>query len=185
MKMFFATILFLFTGLAFAGPTDQESLYQLNIDLTDQNGNSINLDIYRGQPVLIAMFYARCPHVCPLTIHTIKKMESTLKPKEKEKLRVLLVTLDASDTPQLLTEVGNKQKVDFNRWKFAHTDTASIRKLAAVLGVRFRALPDGEFNHSTLITLLDSNGIPVAKSSQLSQVDMEMTAAISKLLRGG
>lgn len=184
MKIFLASVLILFSGLAFAGPIGEESLYQLDIDLTDQDGNAINLDIYRGQPVLIAMFYARCPHVCPLTIHTIQKMESALKPQEKERLRVLLVTLDPSDTPQLLTEVGSKQKVDFTRWKFALTDTASIRKLAAVLGVRFRALPDGGFNHSTLITLLDRNGIPVAKSSQLSQVDQEMTTAIGRLFSG-
>lgn len=184
MRIIIALISFLLTGLAFAGPiSENESLYQLDIELTDQAGNSAQLDVYRGQPVLIAMFYARCPHVCPLTIHTLKKTESTLEPQVKQKLRVILVTLDPSDTPKLLNEVGAKQRVDFDRWKLARTNAASIRKLAAVLGVRFRELPDGEFNHSTLITLLDENGVPVAASSQLSQVDSELAAAIARIIK--
>src|SRR5690606_11079772 len=155
-------------GGKFAG----ESLYQLDIPLTDQGGQQIKLDTFRGKPVLISMFYASCPHVCPLIINNIQKTEQALEAELRKDLRVILVSLDPQKaTPEFLSEIANRQKVDLHRWKLTRASDADVRKLAAVLGLRYRRLPDGEFNHSTLITLLDPNGVPVASSELLSEVD--------------
>jgi protein SCO1/2 len=169
------------SGFALAGAGNQ-SLYQLQLDLTDQNGTRIGLDTFRGQPVLISMFYGNCPYVCPMIVHTIQKTEAVLKPAQRKQLRVLLVSLDPEqDTPERLNEVARKQKVDTSRWKLARTDAAGVRKLAAVLGVRFKKLPDGEFNHSTIISLLDRDGVPAASSNQLGQPDPALLEKIRAL----
>jgi cytochrome oxidase Cu insertion factor (SCO1/SenC/PrrC family) len=41
---------------------------------------------------------------------------------------------------------------------FTRTDEASVEKLAAVLGIKHRFLPDGAINHTTVITLLGPRG---------------------------
>jgi protein SCO1/2 len=180
MKMLFRFILVAFAGVAFAGPGD-ESLYHLKLDLTDQTNTHVGLDIFRGQPVLVTMFYGGCPYVCPLTIKAIQSTEAALKPEVRGQLRVLLVSFDSgNDTPETLSEIANNQGVDASRWKLARADARDVRKLAAVLGIRYRKLPEGGFNHSTVIALLDAGGVRVAQSDRL-QTDPALLEAIRSL----
>jgi protein SCO1/2 len=181
VKALFRLTLILYSCFAIAG-TGQESLYQLKLDLTDQDGVQIGFDVFRGQPVLISMFYGSCPYVCPLTIHTIQKTEAALDAHDRQQLRVLLVSLDPEqDTPEKLAELARQRKVDTARWKLVRADAAGVRKLSAVLGTRFRKLPDGGFNHSTVIDLLDRNGVRVMQSNQLGQTDPELLQKIHAL----
>ncbi len=183
ISAFICTLLLFCSGSSSAN-TGNQSLYQLQIRLTDQSGTRSGLDVYRGQPVLIGMFYGSCPYVCPLTIATLQKTEAALDPDARKQLRVLLVSLDPEqDTPEKLADLARRQKVDPARWKLARADAPDVRKLAAVLGVRFRKLPDGEFNHSTVISLLDAEGVQTASSSQLGQADPALLEKIRDLIR--
>lgn len=172
LRLMLSLCLIVFQTVATPADTDSRSLYQLRLDLTDQDGAVSGLDVFKGQPVLVAMFYSSCPYVCPLTIQTLQKTEAALDPRTRGQLRVLLVSLDAGqDTPAKLAEIARRQKVDTARWKLARTDAAGVRNLAAVLGIRFKPLPDGEFNHSTSINLLDRDGVQIMSSSQLGETD--------------
>jgi cytochrome oxidase Cu insertion factor (SCO1/SenC/PrrC family) len=42
------------------------SVYNLQVPVEDQFGEITGLDRYKGQPVLITMFYASCPHATRL-----------------------------------------------------------------------------------------------------------------------
>lgn len=180
MKMLLRLILVAYAGLACAG-SGGESLYQLELDLTDQDGANVGLNVFQGKPVLITMFYGSCPYVCPLTIKALQSTEAALEPHVREQLRVLLVSLDSEhDTPAVLADVAGKQNVNSARWKLVRADSNDVRKLAAVLGVRYRKLPEGGFNHSTVIALLDANGIRVADSNRL-QTDPELIESIRSL----
>ena len=59
---------------------------------------------------------------------------------------------------------------------------ASVRQLAAVLDIQYRALPDGDFNHTSVLILLDGQGRIVARSEKMDGVDAEFVAAAKKLL---
>ena len=96
------------------------------------------------------MFYSSCKFVCPMLIETIRDIETKLSAEEREHLTVLLVSIDpAHDSVEVLQRTVDERHVDGARWTLARTDAASVRKLAAVLGIQYRALPDGEFNHTT------------------------------------
>jgi protein SCO1/2 len=58
-----------------------------------------------------------------------------------------------------------------------------VRKVAAMLNVQYRQLPNGEFNHSSVITLLSSDGRIVQQTSQLGTVDAQLLNAIKALPR--
>lgn len=163
---------------AIASASDN-SIYQMPVALTDQDNNTFGLDVFNDHPIIISMFYGKCPHVCPLLISTIQLTEKQLTPEQRKNLRVLLVSLDPeNDTPAALKAVAAKQNVDTTRWKLTRAEEQDVRKIAAVLGIRYRGLPDGEFNHSTILTLLDRSGAIRAKSSKLAAVDEEFLGII-------
>ena len=164
---------------AAAAPTPGDSVYQLQLALADQSGAATTLERYRGGPVLVSMFYGSCPHVCPMLIATMQRYENNLPAASRGRLRVLMVSLDPErDTPAKLTEVAQQHHVDLARWTLARTDEASVRKLAAVLNIQYRKLPDGEFNHSTVITLLDGEGRMRKQTSALLRPDPDFEKAL-------
>jgi protein SCO1/2 len=151
------------------------SIYQLQAALTDQDGRPHGLDLYRGHPVLITLFYASCPAACPLIIDTLRATEKDLTPAERADLRVLLVSIDPDrDTPSALRALADQRRIDTTRWTLARADTATVRTLAALLDVQYRKLPSGEFNHSPVITLLSPTGEIEATSLKLGTPDASL-----------
>jgi protein SCO1/2 len=148
------------------------SVYQLPMDLTDQAGRTFRLDERRGRPLLVSMFYTSCQFVCPMLIESIRDTEKQLAPAEREQVDVLLVTFDTEhDTVAVLKRTADERGVDPVRWSLARTDPATTRKLASLLGIQYRALANGDFNHTTAILLLDAQGRVVARSSQLGRAE--------------
>ena len=144
----------------------------------------IGLDHYRGKPVLVTMFYTSCPHVCPALISTIKFAESELSEDERADLRVLTISIDPErDTPEKLRETLELHAVDAKRWSMVRSKPGNLRTIAGVFGVRYKQLPDGEFNHTTKIILLDRDGTEVASTEKLGHPDETFLAAIKSSLR--
>lgn len=160
-------------------PPSRDSLYNLEARLVDQSGTARGLDMYRGRPVLITMFYGSCPMACPLLIDTLRAIERAAPPEQRAELRVLMITIDPErDTPAALQALAKQRRIDTTRWTLARTDEKSIRKIAAMLNIQYRALPDGGFNHSSVITLLNPGGDIVLQSSKLGTADEALLEAI-------
>ncbi len=159
------------------------SVYNLQVPVEDQFGEITGLDRYKGQPVLITMFYASCPHVCPMLISTIKLTESKLSDEERADLRVLTISIDPKrDTPEKLRETIERHSVDASRWSMVRPDPGDLRTIAGVFGVKYKQLPDGEFSHTTRIILLDREGTQVASTEQLGRHDTAFLEAIKSSL---
>jgi protein SCO1/2 len=158
-----------------------DSLYQLEAPLTTQDGKPVGLDTYRGKPVLVTMFYAGCQATCPLIIDTLRAIERKLDPAQRQELRVLLVTIDPEhDTVEALAVTARERRLDTARWTLARTDETHVRRIAAALGQQYRRLPDGQYSHSTLITVLGADGRMLAQSDQLGRADERLLAALRK-----
>jgi len=181
------------SGLATAAPPPppatnatalpSDSIYQLPAMLTGQDGRSARLDARRGAPVLVSMFYTSCKFVCPMLIEALRDIESKLSAEEREHLSVLLVSIDpAHDSVEVLQRTAEERRVDGARWTLARTDAATVRKLAAVLGIQYRALPDGEFNHTTAVILVDADGRIVARTTQLGGGDPVFVKRVKAVL---
>jgi protein SCO1/2 len=174
----------MFGACVAAAATPGDSLYQLQVPLTTQAGVPAKLDLHAGHPVLVTMFYGSCPHVCPMLISTIQRYELELPEASRGRLRVLLVSLDpARDTPAKLDEVAQRHRVDLARWTFARAEAPDVRRLAAALNIQYRQLPDGEFSHSTVITLLDAQGRLQKQTSAMLRLDPEFSGALKSATR--
>jgi protein SCO1/2 len=128
------------------------------------------------------MFYASCPTACPLLIGDVLALEEALPPGVKEDTRVLLVSLDpARDTPEKMAQVVSDRSLDTDRWTLSRAELADVRVVAAALSVSYRALDDGEMNHSSILTVLDRDGVPVQQLEGLRQDPAPLVAALSGL----
>lgn len=174
------------TGMACAAADASlppDSVYHLDIALTDQNGIGQRLADRRGQVQIVTLFYASCPYVCPMTISTLKTTEAKLTPEQRLRLHILMVSLDPQrDSVSALQRLAQERTLDASRWTLARAASGDVRRLAAVLGVQYRQLTDGEFNHSTILVLLDPDGRIVARSTQLAKPDPDFTAAVQRAL---
>jgi protein SCO1/2 len=179
------TVLLASAAVAATAPLPGDSVLRVPATFTDQDGKAFTLAQRRGGVQLVTMFYSSCPYACPLIIDTGKGIDHALTPAERAKLRVLLLSLDpARDTPAKLGTVVAKRKIDTARWTLGTTDANGVRQTAAVLGIRYRQLANGEFNHSSVMILLDRDGRILARTEKIgAQPDPEFLAAVKKALK--
>ena len=139
-----------------ADPATKDSIYQLEPALKDQQGQPMALAVYKGRPVIIAMFFASCTAVCPLIISDIQRFEKGLTEAERAQLGVILVSFDdVNDGPKAFEEIIKRHQIDATRWRLASASADDVRLLAAALGVRYTKDPTAGFIHSAIIILLN------------------------------
>ncbi len=161
-------------------PLPRDSIYQLKAALTDQSGRALSLASRRGQAQVVVMFYTGCKFICPTIIDTVLDMDSKLAPNLRQRLGVLLISLDPlHDDPKALRQTADKRGLDLTRWTLAQPRPQDLRAIAGVLGVRFRPLDDGEINHTGVLVLLDAEGRILARSEQTAgAVEPKFLAAV-------
>ncbi len=162
-------------------PLPGNSIYQLAVPLTNQDGKTSSLIDRRGQPLLISMFYTGCQFVCPRIVDALKKTEESLTAAERSHVPVLMVSFDpARDDIAALKSVVEERNLSTPRWTLARTDSRNVRKLAAALGIQYRALPSGDFNHTSVLILLDAEGRIVGKTNTIGKADPQFVKLIKK-----
>jgi protein SCO1/2 len=143
------------------------SLYELDMALTAQTGARIRLDVDRGHPTLVSMFYGSCAAACPALIDRIARTIDEVPEPARGETRVLLVSFDpARDTPDHLTELARAHHLDA-RWTLATASATDTQTLAAVLGIKYRVVNGGEFFHTSVVTALDGEGRPLTRAEGL------------------
>ncbi|MCC8362693.1 SCO family protein [Lysobacter sp. A6] len=177
-----ATLAFI-APLATAGkpaPLPGDSVYKLALPLTDAQGRTQDWSTLQGKPRVVAMFYTSCQYMCPLIVESGKAVERALPPAERAKVGVVLISLDPKhDTPAQLKAMAKQRHVDPTQWTLAAPAPDDVRKVAGVLGVRYRELADGNFNHTSALVLLDAKGRIVARTEQVgAKPDPEFVKAV-------
>jgi protein SCO1/2 len=173
-------------GWLHAAEAPGDSVYRLDAKLEDQDGRAFTLAALQGTPVLASMFYTSCDMVCPMIFESIHANLRALPARERDAVRILMVSFDpARDTQAVLKKTAEQHNCD-SRWRLARCDEATARRVAAVLGIQYRRLTNGEYNHSSTIDVLDAQGRIVARSGKLGAADPAVAAALHKLpLRAG
>ena len=172
------------TAVAAGGSLPGDSVYQLELPLTSQDGETRDWETLRGKPRLVSMFYTSCQYICPLIVDSGKAIEHALTPAQRDRLGIVLISMDpARDGPAALEAVAAKRKLDAGRWLLAAPREGDVRGVAGVLGIRYRELADGEFNHTSSLVLLDAEGRIVARTDEVgTRPDPAFVAATRELL---
>lgn len=187
MRLVIGCLLTLCWATTLAADLPGDSLYRLQIPMQTAEGSTVALADLRGRPVLITLFYSECSSVCPMITVRLQNIDRHLTPRARRDLTVLMLSLDSDrDSPQALRTFKQHHHIDDPRWIVARADAGDVRALAAVLGVRYRKLPDESFNHSAVITLVDREGVIKAHTEGVTESEVafarkvEFTAAAGR-----
>lgn len=129
-----------------------------DMELIDQDSNTLKLSERDEKIYLADFFFTSCPSICP----KVTKQMLRLYEKYKDDDRVLLIshTIDQRhDSVTVLNRYAKNLGVDTDKWKFVTGEKDSIFHLADeyfVSVVEDPSAPKG-FDHSGRIILLDDN----------------------------
>jgi len=162
-----AMMLALAPGVVAETPLPRDSLYHVPLELVDQDGRTLEWEQLRGKPRVVGMFYASCQFICPLIVDSGKLIERRLGDRA-DGIGIVLITMDpARDDPAALRGLVDQRGLDTSRWTLAAPPPGQVRTAAGVLGVRYRQLADGEFNHNSPLVLLDAEGRELARTEKV------------------
>jgi protein SCO1/2 len=184
MKIKTLIVLTLLAGSAVAA-VPPDSLFHVNPKLETADGRETTFAATGGRVQIVTMFYASCPMACPMIIGTLRNIDKALPVAERRNLGVLMVSIDPQgDSPAALKALAAEHRISDPRWTLARTTASDTRALAAALGIQYRALGNGDFDHSSTMVLLDAEGRVLARSSKLGVPEPGFLDAIRKATGG-
>jgi protein SCO1 len=161
------------------------SIYNITSLWTTQDGKPVRLESLRGHLVIVAMIYLNCPDVCPLIAENMEQIEADLPKALSSRVAFALFTFDsARDSPAKLKAYAEARHLDTNHWTLFQSDDMATRELAAALDVTYRKKDDGNFDHSVVIALLDTDGVVAYRQLGLSHDTRAFVSKIRTLDRG-
>jgi protein SCO1 len=130
--------------------------------LTNQNGERISLDTFRGQPFVLTFVFTRCPvpNFCPRMSNNFEELQTAIKTGSGAlaKTRLLSITLDPGyDTPKVLLDYAGFHHADSNVWTFATGDEKEIDALTGAFSV-YRQNEGGTISHGLATALVNRDG---------------------------
>lgn len=133
----------------------------------DEEGAVVRLgDFFDGErPVVLILAYYRCPMLCGLVLEGAVEALKALEYTPGQEYRVLTVSIDARETPELARQKKASVLGAFARvgaesgWHFLTGSEEHIASLAEAVGFKYRFLPErNDFAHSAGIFVLTTDG---------------------------
>jgi protein SCO1 len=126
--------------------------------LRDQDGKTVSLSDYRGQPVILTFMYSTCQDTCPLLASTIRAALDDLPADVPS----LAVSVDPkNDTPETAKQFLLKRSVN-GRMEFLLGSRAQLAPVWKAYGVQPQLGQGGgidpEKDHSAIVVLIDGQG---------------------------
>jgi len=134
--------------------------------LVNQFGKTIDLDQFRGRPLLLTFIYTRCPvpDFCLLMSTNFSEVLRQLQksPKAFADAQLLSISIDPEfDSPSMLHSYGERYvgKVDpaFQHWQFASGSPEEVRQAADFFGLSYDQ-KQGQIVHTLQTVLIGSDG---------------------------
>ena len=131
-----------------------------DFELVDHRGELFNLDRMQGVWSIVFFGFTHCPDICPTTLATLNDTYSKLKETEKERLQIIMISIDPErDTADKLADYVPYFNDDFIG---VTGNKHLIRRLTAELNIAYNKVPlesdDYTVDHSTQLVLINPKG---------------------------
>jgi protein SCO1/2 len=125
------------------------------LGLVDQHGRALELDRFRGRPVLVTFAFAQCETVCPLLVHDALRAQAAAG----REVGVVVVTLDPwRDTPARLPHVARAWGLGADAF-VAGGEVPRVEAVLAAWGAAGARDPrTGDVAHPPLTYVVDAEG---------------------------
>ncbi|MDB6151914.1 MAG: uncharacterized protein JWL90_367 [Chthoniobacteraceae bacterium] len=166
------------------GKYSEKSLYSLNAIWTSDVGREVKLEVLRGRPQVIALFFTNCEHSCPLIVEDLKAIDKALPINVRDKVDFLLVSIDPErDTPEALRAFRTKHGLPTERWTFLCGSAEATRQLAGMVGFSYQPGSPTQYAHSLLISVMDESGVIVFQQVGLGRPPEDAVASLLRTLK--
>ena len=131
-------------------------------DLTNENGERISLETFRGHPLVLTFVFTRCPlpNFCPRMSNNFEELQTAVKGDSGTLAgtRLLSITLDPGyDSPKVLSDYAAFHRADRKIWSFATGDEKEIDLLTRAFSV-YRQTEGGTISHGLATALVNRDG---------------------------
>lgn len=127
---------------------------------TDQNGDTITDQDYKGKVYVVEFFYSTCPTICPIMNENLVEVSNEFK--NRKDFGIASFSIDpAHDTPEVLKEYAETHGIEHPNWHLLTGNQSDIYTLAQN---DFKLVaqndPDepGGILHDGLFVLIDKDG---------------------------
>lgn len=129
------------------------------VRLTAADGRLLEIEQFRGRPLVLSLVYTSCYHVCSgLTLRlrdAVRVARDALGPRS---FSVLTVGFDTpNDTPERMRQYARERGADLPGWTFAAGDAVALERLEQAVGFTYFPSAKG-FDHITQTTIVDADG---------------------------
>jgi protein SCO1/2 len=134
----------------------------LNYPFTNELGQAVRLNDFRGQALAITFFYTRCPlpDYCPRLAKNFQATQEKMAALANcpSNWHLLSVSFDTEfDTPQMLLAYAGSYHADPKHWSFLTGPADKIGELARQANLDYQ-LDGGVFNHDLRTLIIDAAG---------------------------
>lgn len=137
---------------------------------TNQNGETITDQTYKGKVYVVDFFFTTCPTICPVMTANMTLVQNAF-PDNSIGIASFSINPE-TDTPQVLKAYAEQKGVTNPNWHFLTGDEDEIYKLSNE-GFNIYAgkgnAEEGGFEHSGLFALIDQNGNIVCRKNDKGQ----------------
>lgn len=139
----------------------------LDLTFVASTGDTVQMaDYFDGErPVLLTLAYYDCPMLCTLVLNGLTKGIAPLEWRPGERYRMLTVSIDPKETPQLALQKQKTYVESLNKegitdgWVFHVGQKADIDSLANALGFQYYYVEDrDEYAHPAVVFILTPEG---------------------------
>ncbi|MBL7974773.1 MAG: SCO family protein [Candidatus Kapabacteria bacterium] len=163
------------------GKFSDKSLYQVQSKWVTQNSAKIELSSFAGSVVVTTMIFTNCTYACPQIIADVKKIAGSVPADVVKNIKFVFISMDVKrDTPKALRAFAEKMNIADSNWIFLHGNEDDTREIAALLGIKFKKMPSGDFSHSNIISVLNKQGEIVYQQNGLNAEPLQTIQAIEK-----
>jgi protein SCO1/2 len=140
------------------------SSVDLDAVLKDEAGRQVTLRQYVDKPTILMFNYFRCPGICPVLINNMVEVVNRMQIEPGKDYRLMAVSFDPTDTPQLATEKKanylNQMRRPFSPddWHFLTGNAEETKAVADSAGFRYQLKGD-MYVHPGAIILLTPKGV--------------------------
>jgi cytochrome oxidase Cu insertion factor (SCO1/SenC/PrrC family) len=134
----------------------------LDFNLTNQDGDTVNLADLNGKPIAVTFFFTSCPNpnMCPLIVLTMAHLQRDLeKAGLTDDVHTLLISYDPTrDTPERMKKYGADRGFRFDNGMMLRPGMDEYIDLLHALSISIQPLSDGTINHVRELLIIDADG---------------------------
>jgi protein SCO1 len=147
---------------AMASKTHASNKALLDYKFTNELGQAVSLNDFRGQAIAVTFFYTRCPlpDFCPRLSRNFQEASQKLEAMTNgpSNWHFISISFDPEfDTPETLRNYGNSYHYDPAHWSFLTGPTDKIAELARASGVEYE-VSGGTINHNFRTMIVNAQG---------------------------